>query len=370
MAATMRPIRIALSFDHELSLGGTNNYEDNLFRPTERIFALARELDVPVTLFTDVACAIRFAAWDAGRFFEPYRAQLVRAVHEGHDVQLHIHPHWFDSSYVDGRFRPSTAFALSHFAMRTRPDNIEGIIERSVTFLSNICVDVDPHYRCIAYRAGGFNLAPESARILTALHNCGIRIESSIAKGYYFESNISLVDFRDMPRPANWRIALSGPLNRESSDGLFEVPIASRPRRAVHNAAYFAKRLLLRRRAPASTGSGLHEANTSVVQQLARLVRGTAWMLSFDLYAQSVEDQIRTLRFHIDHHRDDSEIICASISHPKIMGDHAFAVFRGFVERVRKEYGRQVEFCTYQQIGKAMPSGIAAGGPGKGLHRW
>jgi hypothetical protein len=359
MAPTMRPVRLALSFDHELSLGGTSSYEDNLFQPTERLLTIARELGVPITLFTDVACAIRFQDWDARRFFDPYRAQLARAIQEGHDVQLHIHPHWFDSTYVAGRFRPATTYALSHFAARPWPNNIEGIIERSVAFLSKICAGVDPHYCCVAYRAGGHNLAPETPRILCALYTNGIRIESSIAKGYYFESAISSVDFRDMPRRANWRIAPDGPLHREASDGFLEVPIASRPRSAVNSIPYLAKRVLHRGRAMASTGQSFHKDHTSIAQKLARLVQRSAWMLSFDLYAQSVDDQMRTFRYHMNHHRDDRDIICASISHPKSMGDHAFAMFRAFVQRVREQYGRQVEFCTYQQIAETMRLGHA-----------
>ena len=77
-------------------------------------------------------------------------------------------------------------------------------------------------------------------------------------------------------------------------------------------------------------------------------------MVSFDGYAESVDDQMRTLEHHLTSHRDADEIICAAISHPKNMGDYSLAMMRAFVERVRLRYGRRVEFCTYRQIAKSL----------------
>jgi hypothetical protein len=349
----LKTVRLALSFDHELSLGGTDDYAKNLFVPTDRLLALARELSVPITLFTDVACAMRFESWDADRFFVPYRDQLTRAIAAGHDVQLHIHPHWFDSYYIDGAFRPSTTFGLGEFATRPWPDNIEGIIKRAATFLAELTSSADRTFRCLAYRAGGFNLAPETARIVQALLDNGIVIDSSIAKGFFFESNISSVDFRSMPSNANWFIAPEGPLNIAADAGLFEVPIASRPRTLLNNVPHLFKRVACRRRAPRPTGWSLHEGNTSKAKRLARLVPRSAWMLGFDNHTQSTDHQIRTLDYHLTHHREE-EMICAAISHPKNMGEYAFAMMRNFVLRVRARYGRSVSFCTYREIADAL----------------
>ena len=65
-----------LSFDHELSLGGTDSYTYNLFEPTELLLDLADNLSVPVILFTDVLCGIRFKEWDQSGFYVPYVKQL------------------------------------------------------------------------------------------------------------------------------------------------------------------------------------------------------------------------------------------------------------------------------------------------------
>ena len=61
----MTKIYLNLSFDHELSLGGVRTtYDKNLFTPTRDILDVADSLGVPVTLFTDVLCGMRFREWD------------------------------------------------------------------------------------------------------------------------------------------------------------------------------------------------------------------------------------------------------------------------------------------------------------------
>ena len=179
----MQRIRLILSYDHELSLGGTESFAYNLFEPTDELLRVAEELDVPVVLFTDVLCADRYRVWDRVGFFDPYCRQLGDALRAGHDVQLHIHPHWVDSVFEAGVYRPSTHFALSDFEHAAPPDDIAGIVARAYDLLTAICRESDPAYRCIAYRAGGHNLSPATDKILSSLFQNGVRIDSSIVKG-------------------------------------------------------------------------------------------------------------------------------------------------------------------------------------------
>lgn len=347
----MKKIKILISFDHELSLGGTNSYSRNLFGPTDQVIKTANDIDVPITLFTDVLCAIRFKEWDGKLFFQVYREQIRRTIQEGHDVQLHLHPHWIDSKYLNGKIIPSTNFALGDFHNRVWPNNIPGIINRGVEFLNELCTEEFPNYKCIAYRAGGYNLSPETSTILSSLYDNGIRIESSIAKGYFFKSKISEVNFRRMPEKANWFIPLTGPVNRESLSGLFEIPIATSPRNPINNISFLLKRVIWKNRRYQSGGWGLHERrNTSFFQKIGRLIPQSAWCLSFDNYAHSVKDLIRILVYHIQKHSNNDEIICCTISHPKSMGEYNRFLMTEFVERLRCIFKNQVEFSTFRQI--------------------
>jgi hypothetical protein len=351
----MKRLQLVLSFDHELSLGGAESYRHNLFDPTDELMALAQGLGVPIALFTDVCCAIRYRDWDREGFFDPYCEQIGRALVNGHDVQLHIHPHWMDSNFVNGEYRPSTSFALGDFAAGSPPNDISGIVGRSYDFLSELCLGRDANYLCVAYRAGGNNLAPYTETILQNLYDKGVRIDSSIVKGFRFRSGISTVDFSGMPRAANWTIPLSGPLNAEAASGIYEVPIAGRPRTPLNNAPFLINRVIHAGRAHDPRGRSIHAANTPLPQKLARLFPRSAWPLGFDDAAQSVEDIARTLRAHVEAHQEDEIIVCAAVSHPKCMGNYERSLMRGFVERARSEYGSALEFTTYRSIYDRLP---------------
>lgn len=346
----MARLKILLSFDHELSLGGARCFQANLFNPTYKIISIANKLKVPITLFTDVLCAKRFKEWDEKGFFKHYIEQIANAIKHKHDVQLHLHPHWLDSDFKEGKFIPSKNFKLSDFHDREWPNNIPGIVKQGVDFLTELCEYHDSDYRCVAYRAGGYNLSPRTEKILSSLYESGIRIESSVTKGFYFRSGISEINFRKMPKKANWFISKNGPIEREADSGLFEVPIAGRPRGCINNLPFLVKRVLYKRRKSHSEGLGIHKGHISIIEKLSKLFPKSSWMLNFDDYTDSVGDLMKIVKYYMKSHQEDSEIICSAISHPKSMGDYALILMEDFIKVMRKDFGNKVEFCTYQQV--------------------
>jgi hypothetical protein len=346
----MRKIRLILSFDHELSLGGTVSYRRNLFDPTDALIRLADDLAVPISLFTDVLCAERYAQWDPAGFFTPYSMQIASALTRGHDVQLHIHPHWVDSTWANGTYYPSTHFALSDFENALPPNDIPGIVNRAYDFLCELCTAYVADYRCIAYRAGGHNLSPATGTILTALFDNGVRIDSSIVKGFRFRSELSTVDLTGMPKSPNWMIPLSGPLYAEADSGMFEIPVAAKPRTTLNNVPVLINRVLHRRRAHNPLGPSIHASHTPLFQKLARLFPRSAWALSFDDAAHSLDDVMGIFRAHVRAHDGTDDIICAAASHPKCMGDYELSLMRLFVGRARAEFGDALEFTTYRAV--------------------
>lgn len=346
----MARLKIILSFDHELSLGGAQCYKTNLFSPTNQIMSLANKLKVPITLFTDILCAKRFKEWDEEGFFKHYTNQIANTIQHKHDVQLHLHPHWLDSDFKDGKYIPSKNFKLSDFYDKEWPNNIPGIVKQGVDFLTELCEYHDSDYVCIAYRAGGYNLAPRTGEILSSLYENGIRIESSVTKGYYFRSGVSEVNFRKMPKKANWFISKNGPIEREADSGLFEVPIAGRPRGCINNLPFLVKRVIYKRRKYQFEGMGIHKGNISTIEKLSKLFPKSVWTLNFDDYTKSVKDLMKIIKYYVKSHQEDNEIICSAISHPKSMGAYALSLMEGFIQEMKKDFGNEVEFCTYRQV--------------------
>jgi len=136
-------IKVLLTFDYELPLGGiTQSYNHSLFGPTEKLLETAEALQAPLIFFVDILSYIKFREWKEHEFTEPFKKQLEKALSSGHDVQLHLHPHWLDSSFEGGKFIPSGKYALSQFSENEPPMNIDGIIDKGIHELESICKDI------------------------------------------------------------------------------------------------------------------------------------------------------------------------------------------------------------------------------------
>jgi hypothetical protein len=345
-----KKIYLTISFDHELSLGGAKCYKKNLFEPAKKIQELANKIKVPFTHFTDILCAQRFKEWDYENFYIPYKKQLKETLSYGSDIQLHIHPHWIDSRMINGKLYPSKSFRLGDFKYQKSPNDISGIIREGTELLTEICQEEDSNFECIAYRAGGYNMSPNTEDILRGLYRNGIRIDSSVAKGFYFKSGISEVNHRKMPKQANWTIPLAGPLNKQGPNGLYEIPIATRPRTPINNIPFLLKRVLYQKHNFDSGGKDLHDETTPKLQKLKRCFPNSAWMLSFDNFTNKSSDLMKILDYHINQHKDDKIIIASVISHPKAMGPYNLNLMEEFVEKVRVKFSDQLEFTTYKKV--------------------
>lgn len=340
-------MKLILSFDHELPLGGVyQSYEHAMFAPTQRILEAADKENVKVCLFTDILSYIFFKRHNITSFTEPYIKQLQAAVAGGHDVQLHLHPHWVNTRFENGTFIPSASFTLSDFADATPPDNLEGIIDQGFRELTTICKAVKSDYQCIAFRAGGFNLYPETSRILTALYKHGIRIDSSIPKGLYYRSAVSLINYNNLPEVCNWFIPLGGPISATGDEGLYEVPIATIPAGLWTNLKHLYFKRKNKQYAFAS-GKTIHSGKVNKWDKL-RFVFSVR-TLGFDTYSLSVKDLMQILKYNINLYEADKEIVLGTVSHPKNMGPYAIDLMTGFIRASRKKY-TGLEFVTHGEV--------------------
>ena len=98
-------MNLILTFDYELFLGDNyTSYDIILFRKTEQICEMLKKYEIKCTFFADVYSAIQHKKYGLFDYSEAFEKQIQWLVKEGHDVQLHIHPHWIMSKYVDGKW--------------------------------------------------------------------------------------------------------------------------------------------------------------------------------------------------------------------------------------------------------------------------
>lgn len=341
-------LKLFLTFDHELPLGKIkSSYSDSLFNPTQKVLDLADKLGVKVTLFSDILCAKRFKKWDELNFYNPYVSQLQYATKNGHDVQLHIHPHWLTSDFQNGVFIPSNDFALSDFEFKTQFGGIEGVVKQAIDDLTNICKQTNPNYKCIAFRAGGYNISNSTKKIINALSTNGILFDSSMARGYYFKSGISEVDFRKLPNASNWFVNASDIHNSVGYDGILEIPIATIPKSVFEIPVRF-KLKKFAYRAPISHGELIHvDGHVDKISKLKMMFASR--MLTFDNYTLSLDYLMHIFEYNINKYKSVDTLMMSVISHPKSMGDYSLSLMEEFVIAVQKRYPT-AEFLTFATL--------------------
>jgi hypothetical protein len=345
-------IKIILTFDYELPLGGVKSYQKGLFEPSSNIINLADKLNIPIVLFADICSAIKFKEWDLN-FFEQFKTQIQSAIKDKHDVQLHIHPHWMDSKFENNQFLPSPKFGLSNF--KDDPNySIEDIIKLSFETLYQICSEVDKEYNCVAFRAGGYNIEPESKIILNILYQLGIRIESSVIQGLYHNHSFSKIDYRNSPKKNKWSISINGPLIIEKESDFIEYPISSMPNSILNIIERRLKKTLYKDKIKArkydNTGRGFSEIskNSGWLDKMKMAMNPI--VLTFDRDFITLLDLERIVDYNVKKYFSEEEIILTLISHPKSMGEYHLKLMHDFVLLMKNKFKDDLSFITYQSL--------------------
>ncbi|MBF0212069.1 MAG: hypothetical protein HQM00_00750 [Magnetococcales bacterium] len=363
-------IYILYSADYELYLGALSQPEaEVLIRPTEQLLATCHRLTIPLTLFADLACFWRYRELGLDHFPQQAEAQLVEAIRQGHDVQTHLHPHWFRTRIENRRF----LFAPEHYLLGTfSPDPDERLqltcswLQRAAHHLTALLTPHAPGYRCLAFRAGGYGLQPEASMILQALVACGYRIDSSIIPGARIVTGVQQVDFTHLPGAGHYWIDAASGLDRraEPGSGICEIPIAahrfgSRERLAVRlpEALRQGWRLLTDTHPPPSRGTACNlppESGHPAHRWKQAYWRAHA-ILSNDFQRLELGTDLRALLACFEGHvracrREQPGAIFLSMNiHPKgIQPAHLDTLIR-FHRRVMQEHPGRIRAITFQQ---------------------
>ena len=220
-------IGLVFSLDHEVYGSGAGSFEHLMLRPTDRLLRLFDEYGWKLTIMAEVAEILRIRRQPgfetiAGQLEE----QLQRALATGHDVQLHLHPGWFNARYQDGQWLLDFGeYALVHLP----PAQVDAYISQGKTYLEKLAEPVRPDYECIAFRAGNWMIQP-AEEIVAALEAHGFAYDSTVYKGGMARLGDFTIDFRDaFDNMLPWTVDTSD-INRISrrAGGLREIPIFTR----------------------------------------------------------------------------------------------------------------------------------------------
>lgn len=223
--------KVILTVDYELFFGTkSGSVSECMIEPTERLLNLLENYKSKMTLFWDILHFYKLLELE-NRFPElkkeriSIESQIKKIIRMGHDVQLHIHPHWLDAKYEGGKWNFTyNRFRIHELSEEKKPldiNTILGCITKSVKLMEHIIRQEDPNYQVSVFRAGGY-LKDPFPRLKAALLENGIRIDSSVSLGLYSNNGNLSYDYRQYN--SNKEFAQKIVFHEE---GIEEIPIAS-----------------------------------------------------------------------------------------------------------------------------------------------
>ncbi len=324
---------IFITLDYEIYFGANHGtVEKCIIYPTEELTRVADKHHIKLVQFVDIGFILkldeyrkRFPVLD-----KDYKAiidQLKKLNKSGHDIQLHIHPHWEDSFYDGGKWIINVErYKLTDFSSH----EINEIVSRYKKALEQITGK-----NIFAYRAGGWCLQPFD-KLKDALYQNGIRVDSSVFVNGCYDSEQYKYDFRYAPLKSSWKFT-DNPV-KENENGIFtEVAISS-----IYNSPLFYWRLfLLGRLNPhfhKPLGNG--EPIPAPGQRFKLLTHHTHNTVSIDGYNASLLN--RALRQRIRMNKGNEMVI---IGHPKSLTRYGIKTLDAFIAKQKSKHN----FTTFAQ---------------------
>ena len=216
-----RQPQLILSQDYELFFHKSGTVEKCLIEPSAMLVNHAAERDLKITFFVDAGMLLCMERY--GRQFNNIRTELSKVrsniemlARAGHEIALHVHPHWEDTAWKDGRW----CFSGSRYQLSSFTDTeANSIVERYATALASIGGEMPR-----SYRAGGFCIHSFS-KIGATLARLGINIDSSVVPGARLHDAEKGFDFRKAPRAEYWTFEVE-PLRPETGGRYLELPLS------------------------------------------------------------------------------------------------------------------------------------------------
>lgn len=323
-------MNIYLTYDYELFFGNpTGTVEKCIIEPTNYLRQIAKETNIKMVFFIDVGYLKKLIEFKTQFPKVEYEYQLVfnqikDLVADGHDCQLHIHPHWEDCTHNGNQWNMNVdRYKLVDFS----EDDIEKIVIEYKNILENIT-----NKSVTAYRAGGWCLQPFS-KIKNAFLKAGLKIDSTVFPGGKNIKGNYYYDFTTVPQKDKWKF--DDDLCVENEDGLFwEYPISNQK----YSIWFFWKLFILGRLQPKlhkPIGNGYPMPSPGMRKQM--LTQGMTLSASVDGYFVTKLNQV------IKRNKNRGWQETVIIGHPKACTHFALKQLKTFILKHKNE----VEFKIF-----------------------
>lgn len=327
-------MKIVITLDYEVFLGiKTGTVKNNLIVPLNKLISQGDKFGVKFTLFVDATYLYMLKKLgkqyqNLQNDFDEVSKHIKMLNDQGHDIELHIHPNWYFSSYNGTEWMLDTEhYKLSDLTLEeariifmASKETLESIINKKV----------------IAFRAGGFSAQPTQLLTTLMLEN-EISIDSSVYTGSYYNSPSQKYDYRNAPQKGIYHF--SEDICVDNQQGKFtEIPLSSFKLSPVF---YWklAVTKLLKSRKHKTFGDGLSvkTTNESIIERLTRYSYAFA---TIDGY------KISYLPKMLKNKRKQGFDLFTIIGHPKLATPYSIKMFASFCKNTFQEN----EFITVRDL--------------------
>jgi len=181
--------------DWELRGNGSGDPREMQFAPMRKLVRIYGEEGIRSTFMVEVMQQLTFRKFqdkhpELGQLADEWDEIVLETYSKGHDVQLHIHSQWYGAYFENGRW-----ILPGHWQITRYDESISRqMLVAGRDYLQGLLRRINPEYRCVAYRAGAWCLAP-SEYMIRLLSEIGIELDISMAAGLRFRTRHVELDY-------------------------------------------------------------------------------------------------------------------------------------------------------------------------------
>lgn len=316
---------VYLTLDFELFLGEEAGTVEKCLKQTSlRLSEIALRHNARFTLFVDTTYIQRLKELSPEnpalqKDLDEVTSVLAHLSGQGHSLQLHIHPQWAYSDYINGKWQLDT----KHYKLSDIPEEKADLLfSQGVEILKGITGKAP-----VAFRAGGFSAQPTSM-LVRLLGKHKLIYDSSVYPGNVYHSPQQDYDYTDAPCGSMYHF--SSDINREDADAPFiELPISVTEISPLYYWKLVYQRLT-KQKCHQRLGDGKSVATTK--SSIAhRLLHRTSGLCTID------ESKISYLIDGYKKAKKRGDSVFCVIGHPKLATDYSLAMLDECLAYIRED---------------------------------
>jgi len=313
-------MNIFVTLDYELFFGDSGTPEKCIIEPTNALIKIADKYNFKCIFFVDSGYLIKLKEYKKRypKLENDYNLvsnQIKQLSDNGHDIQLHIHPHWEDSTYDENGWD----FDLKRYRLDAFLENEIG----DIFFRYKRVLEEITNKKINTYRAGGWCIQPFE-KLKKAFIECDLKIDSTVFYKGRNTTQTQWFDFECVKDLDHWRFS-NDPCVEDEKGGFLEIPIAStRVSPLFYWKFAFIKKIGLEKHKSYGDGNASPTSN----QQLKRLLTKSSYsVVSMDGYKASLLN--KAFRAYEKDNKENFVII----GHPKAFTDFSLNKLEAFMRK-------------------------------------